>query len=128
MRKLHLGKMILRVPSFGTLKSRQYANSGVCVTSGLGGQRVRRSWNWTTKGPDSVASVAPGCGASMASIRNGVRLPEVTRTAFPARCGIIDPPIDLLVKEPHWIGRIVKSANGPEGGVWVIAETKDLGT
>ncbi|WFU34480.1 hypothetical protein QA635_08745 [Bradyrhizobium brasilense] len=68
----------------------------------------------------------------MASIRNGVRLPEVTRTAFPARCGIIDPPIDLLVKEPHWIandiGRIVKGANGPEGGVWVIAETKDLGT
>ncbi|WGR93167.1 carboxypeptidase-like regulatory domain-containing protein [Bradyrhizobium sp. ISRA435] len=28
----------------------------------------------------------------------------------------------------HDIGGVVKSANGPEGGVWVIAETRDLGT
>lgn len=28
----------------------------------------------------------------------------------------------------HDIGGIVKSANGPEAGVWVIAETRDLGT
>src|SRR5437762_1423506 len=26
------------------------------------------------------------------------------------------------------IGGVVRSANGPEGGVWVIAETRDLGT
>lgn len=28
----------------------------------------------------------------------------------------------------HDIGGVVKSANGPEAGVWVIAETRDLGT
>jgi hypothetical protein len=35
---------------------------------------------------------------------------------------------DRVPEAPNAIGGVVTSANGPEAGVWVIAETKDLGT
>ena len=36
-----------------------------------------------------------------------------------------DPAIQIGASD---LGGVVKSANGPEGGVWVIAETTDLPT
>jgi streptogramin lyase len=37
-------------------------------------------------------------------------------------------PVTIAQIGPHAIGGIVKSRSGPEAGVWVIAETRDLGT
>ena len=43
--------------------------------------------------------------------------------AMPARLSAQNVPIDSKS-----ISGVVKSPHGPEAGVWVIAETKDLGT
>jgi len=43
----------------------------------------------------------------------------------PAEEGAQSVSVDIGARD---IGGIVRSANGPEAGVWVIAETRDLGT
>src|ERR1017187_5552306 len=38
------------------------------------------------------------------------------------------PQVDNVTVDADEIGGVVTSSNGPEAGVWVIAETSDLGT
>ncbi len=45
-----------------------------------------------------------------------------------AEMGTSDAPADGIALDPDDIGGIVASADGPEAGVWVIAETTDLPT
>jgi hypothetical protein len=61
-----------------------------------------------------------GLLAAVALVRLFVRLASVSaqEAGQPA-------PVEIGAND---IGGLVKSANGPESGVWVIAETRDLGT
>ena len=53
---------------------------------------------------------------------------RIPLTVLVAACGAEGGPEDGIVLDDDDIGGVVTSADGPEAGVWVIAETDDLGT
>ena len=56
--------------------------------------------------------------------RDGVRRPLVSLSFF-TRSHAQQPAADVAI-DPDDIGGVVTGPNGPEAGVWVIAETRDL--
>ncbi|MBU6464395.1 MAG: carboxypeptidase regulatory-like domain-containing protein [Bradyrhizobium sp.] len=56
-----------------------------------------------------------------------VALVQFLMCRAPASAQLAAQPLPVEIGADD-IGGVVRSANGPEGGVWVIAETRDLGT
>src|SRR3954453_11171151 len=79
----------------------------------------------TGQGSDAMrmSSIKSGLFASAAAVV--VAAAAVALTAVPARAQ--QPAAQAVAIDNDDIGGVVTGPNGPEAGVWVIAETRDLG-
>src|SRR5947209_15732426 len=96
--------------------------------------RALARWDYPQVSPDEQRTmIATGQGSDamrMNSIKFGLFAPMAVTavmalTAVPARAQ--QPAAQVVQIDNDDIGGVVTSPNGPEAGVWVIAETHDLG-